>query len=408
MVYDFILDIFFLDMADMLMEIIFIMLAGFPEMILLNEVEIPFAVWDFEFNGVNITTFTDNSMRPGVDVSWGDFQAGMCSENSIGTSVGSLGSLGSLGVGEMGSNNTLYVGIPQNNKLLLEVHSENQTRPGTTLPENFINEVLTFFQYTTVGIVGNIVTIVYIVVKKKIRKPFFVCIVNLAFADLICLLTYSKRILLPETTFVTDPCTYYWVEKIVAIVRKSAKCLALLAVLNMGIVRFLLFVYPLKSRAYLTTKKILIICGVSVPLSAGYGYLIHYLALNTIGTMYYVVSVLIDAIFFIMIAAILILFFYKRLMTARRSTSAQNTKLKMSIVTLIILFLNILTQVVSVIDNLQYVLFSDGNHDWFQRFQEVLLLGADALVHSINPYIYLIKFSNLKACFVKQTANGTK
>lgn len=265
-----------------------------------------------------------------------------------------------------------------------------------------------FLRVSTAGIVGNIATIVFIVVKKKIRKPFFVCIVNLAFADLICLLTYLKLVK-PDSTFLTDPCSYYWVEKIMAILRKSAKCLALLAVLNMGIVRFLLFVYPLKSRAYLTRKKILILCGVSVPLSAGYGYLVNYLAINTTGTMFYVASVLPEACFFITIAAILIIFFYKRLMTARRSTSAQNTKLKMSIVTLIILFLNLLTLVVSAIENLQYTSFSGINHDsWFNNHVVGLIFISDILIHSINPYIYLINFSYLKACFVKQMARGTK
>lgn len=386
------------------MEILLFMLAGFPKMIHLDKVQIPFAIGDFEINGINITTFTDNSIVYGVDVSFGDLQAVMCSENSIGTGVGSFGTLGSLGSGEMGSNNTLYVGIPQNGKLVLDVNSENRT----SLHEDSNDMVLTFFVYTTVGLVGNIATIVYIVVKKKLRKPFFVCIVNLAIADLICLLRYLYEIFLPETTFVTDPCTYYWVEKIMTIVRKSAKCFALLAVLNMGIVRFLLFVYPLKSRAYLTAQKILIICWLSVPLSIGYGYLVHHLVLNTKGTMYYIVAVLPDSCFFIMIAAILIFFFYKRFMTARRSISAQNTKLRMSIVTLIILFLNMLALAVSVIDNLQYVFYGDSNLDWWTRIREMLTHIMDAIIHSINPYIYFINFSILKACFVKQIASGTK
>lgn len=401
MVCDFILYIFYLDMADMLMEILLIMLAGFPEMILLDEVNLQIP-GDFGLSGVNITTFTDNSMIPGVDMPWDEFRSFLCSENSIGNSFGVFGP-------EMGSNATdIYLGIPQNAELVIEVHSENQTSSGTALPEEFINKLLDFFRVSTAGIVGNIATIVFIVVKKKIRKPFFVCIVNLAFADLICLLTYLKLIK-PDSTFLTDPCSYYWVEKIMAILRKSAKCLALLAVLNMGIVRFLLFVYPLKSRAYLTRKKILILCGVSVPLSAGYGYLVNYLALNTTGTMFYVASVLPEACFFITIAAILIIFFYKRLMTARRSTSAQNTKLKMSIVTLIILFLNLLTLVVSAIENLQYTSFSGINHDsWFNNHVVGLIFISDILIHSINPYIYLINFSYLKACFVKQIARGTK
>lgn len=390
------------------MKILLFMLAGFPKMIHLDKVQIPFAIGDLNINGINITTFTDNSMTHGVDVTFGDVKASMCSGNSIGTSGGSFGSLGSLGLGEMGSNNTLYVGIPENGILVLDVHSENQTSSGTTLPENFNNIVLTFFQYTTLGIVGNTATIVYIVVKKKIRKPFFVGLVNLAIADLICLLRYSYKIFIPKTLFVNDPCTYYWVDTIMAIVRKSANCLALLAVLNMGIVRFLLFVYPLKSRAYLTTQSILIICGLSVPLSIGYGYLVHYLVLNTKGTMYYIATVLPDACFFIMIVAILIIFFYKRFMTARRSTSAQNTKLRMSIVTLIILFLNMLSLAVSVIDNLRYVTFGDFDSHWWTRIFKMVEVIADAIIHSINPFIYFINFSNLKACFVKQIASGTK
>lgn len=390
------------------MKILLFMLAGFPKMIHLDKVQIPFAIGDLNINGINITTFTDNSMAHGVDVTFGDVKASMCSGNSIGTSGGSFGSLGSLGLGEMGSNNTLYVGIPENGILVLDVHSENQTSSGTTLPENFNNIVLTFFQYTTLGIVGNTATIVYIVVKKKIRKPFFVGLVNLAIADLICLLRYSYKIFIPKTLFVNDPCTYYWVDTIMAIVRKSANCLALLAVLNMGIVRFLLFVYPLKSRAYLTTQSILIICGLSVPLSIGYGYLVHYLVLNTKGTMYYIATVLPDACFFIMIVAILIIFFYKRFMTARRSTSAQNTKLRMSIVTLIILFLNMLSLAVSVIDNLRYVTFGDFDSHWWTRIFKMVEVIADAIIHSINPFIYFINFSNLKACFVKQIASGTK
>lgn len=105
MVCDFILYIFYLDMVDMLMEILLIMLVGFLEMIFLNEVEILFVVGDFEFNGVNIIIFIDNSMIFGVDMFWDEFWFFLCFENSIGNSFGVFGL-------EMGLNVIdIYLGI---------------------------------------------------------------------------------------------------------------------------------------------------------------------------------------------------------------------------------------------------------------------------------------------------------
>lgn len=183
--------------------------------------------------------------------------------------------------------------------------------------EEFINKFLDFFWVLMVGIVGNIVIIVFIVVKKKIWKLFFVCIVNFVFVDMICLLIYLKLIKF-DLIFFIDLCLYYWVEKIMVILWKLVKCLVFLVVFNMGIVWFFLFVYFLKSWVYLIRKKILIFCGVSVFLSVGYGYFVNYLVNNIIGIMFYVVSVFFEVCFFIMIVVILIIFFYKRLMMVRR------------------------------------------------------------------------------------------
>lgn len=172
-------------------------------------------------------------------------------------------------------------------------------------------------------------------------------------------------------------------------------------VLILGYVRYLLFVHPFRSIEYLTKSRVLFSFIFSFVFSGLYGYLTVNVLFGSKGLKYIIISTLFDGLSFILLLIILIIFFWNRFKAAQTSVSARDTKLPMTVVTVIILALNALKLAASLANNVRFLIFEykiTKDSD-----KETSFILVNIVVHSVNPLVYFLKFSSEKrkraACF---------
>lgn len=251
-----------------------------------------------------------------------------------------------------------------------------------------------------IGIIGNLITILYIPMRKKLRKPFYYCVLNLALGDIMALLfnPYFRKLFLELHP---GACTYASFMIVFEIFKQSFDLFSEFGVLILGYVRYLLFVHPFRSIEYLTKSRVLFSFIFSFVFSGLYGYLTVNVLFGSKGLKYIIISTLFDGLSFILLLIILIIFFCNRFKAAQTSVSARDTKLPMTVVTVIILALNALKLAASLANNVRFLIFEykiTKDSD-----KETSFILVNFVVHSVNPLIYFLKFSSERrkraACF---------
>lgn len=251
-----------------------------------------------------------------------------------------------------------------------------------------------------IGIIGNLITILYIPMRKKLRKPFYYCVLNLALGDIMALLfnPYFRKLFLELHP---GACTYASFMIVFEIFKQSFDLFSEFGVLILGYVRYLLFVHPFRSIEYLTKSRVLFSFIFSFVFSGLYGYLTVIVLFGSKGLKYIIISTLFDGLSFILLLIILIIFFCNRFKAAQTSVSARDTKLPMTVVTVIILALNALELASSLANNVRFLIFEykiTKDSD-----KETSFILVNIVVHSVNPLIYFLKFSSERrkraACF---------
>lgn len=251
-----------------------------------------------------------------------------------------------------------------------------------------------------IGIIGNLTTILYIPMRKKLRKPFYYCVLNLALGDIMALLfnPYFRKLFLELHP---GACTYARFMIVFEIFKQSFDLFSEFGVLILGYVRYLLFVHPFRSIEYLTKSRVLLSFIFSFVFSGLYGYLTVNVLFGSKGLKYIIISTLFDGLSFILLLIILIIFFCNRFKVAQTSVSARDTKLPMTVVTVIILALNALKLAASLANNVRFLIFEykiTKDSD-----KETSFILVNIVVHSVNPLIYFLKFSSERrkraACF---------
>lgn len=246
----------------------------------------------------------------------------------------------------------------------------------------------------TFGILGNILTILYIPFKRKLRKPFYYCIINLAVGDTLALFCSPYFLQLARNELSVLKCQYFTFYFVFEIVKQSSNLLSALGVLLLGYVRYLLFVHPFRSRTYLTKRRVFLSFFFCFLLSVGYGCITAYFTYISKGTQYVIIGVIADASVLILVTSILLILFYHRFKTAQTSAAARNTKLPMTVVTIVILALHVLSLLSSLITNLRNFFANLDMTNIFMLYS--VLVVVNAIVHSVNPLIYFIKFNVVK------------
>lgn len=251
-----------------------------------------------------------------------------------------------------------------------------------------------------IGIIGNLITMMYILVNKKLQKPFYYCIVNFALGDIISLLSnpYCRKI---SIEFFPGLCSLLNFMFIFEAVRQSSNLFSGLGVLILGYVRYLLFARPFQGIKYLTKARVRFSFCLSSVLSGVYGYFTAKVLYSSRGFQYVIISSLVDGVSLILLLIILIFFFCHRFKAAQTSVSARDTKLPMTIVTIIILALNTLKFASSLVNNIRF--FLPEYRDIMLNSIETYFIIVNIVVHSVNPLIYFCKYTTAKriwkACF---------
>lgn len=228
----------------------------------------------------------------------------------------------------------------------------------------------------TFGILGNILTILYIPFKRKLRKPFYYCIINLAVGDTLALFCSPYFLQLARNELSVLKCQYFTFYFVFEIVKQSSNLLSALGVLLLGYVRYLLFVHPFRSRIYLTKRRVFLSFFFCFLISVGYGCITAYFTYISKGTQYVIIGVIADASVLILVTSILLILFYHRFKTAQTSAAARNTKLPMTVVTIVILALHVLSLLSSLITNLRNFFANLDMTNTFMLYSVLVVVNA--------------------------------
>lgn len=174
----------------------------------------------------------------------------------------------------------------------------------------------------------------------------------------------------------------------------STKFNTSLNVITMTTVRYVMFVYPLQSRVWLTNKKIFLCGGVNLVLSVAYGLLLNDTIMN-IPTKYLIYLYILDDIsVLVFFFTINILFLIQRIKTANASAVASHLRTRMVVIVIFVLSLNAINSLVRIFGNIgvygeRLIVETDTN----RKFNTVLQIEAlgklcNHIVHSVNPFLY--------------------
>lgn len=264
------------------------------------------------------------------------------------------------------------------------------------------------------GLVANSITSLMIIRSPKLHKPFYVSVLFIALSDLFCILQllvrYGLHIMLGF-------CQFQSIYKLLEMIKYSTKLNASLNVMILSTVRFVMFVYPLRSRIFLTNRKVCLAAGMSLALSVTYGFLIVSFIWNAAFTNLKIIFIADDIGLLLCFVLINIYFFVIRIKTASASRVAKDLKTRMTLVMLCILSLNAVNALSTILTALMS--FETGFQTDLPENKNLLKVPdthanrvfIDRIVylifHLVNPFIYFLSLSHMykkvlsKSCMAK-------
>lgn len=252
------------------------------------------------------------------------------------------------------------------------------------------------------GFMANSITSLMIIRSPKLHKPFYISVLFVALSDLFCILQllvrYGLHIMLGF-------CQFQSIYKLLEMIKYSTKLNASLNVMILSTVRFVMFVYPLRSRIFLTNRKVCLAAGMSLALSVTYGFLIVSFIWNAAFTNLKIIFIADDIGLLLCFVLFNIYFFVIRIKTASASRVAKDLKTRMTLVMLCILSLNaanalstILTALMSFETGFQtdlpknkYLLKVPDTHAKRVFIDRIVYL----IFHLVNPFIYFLSLSHM-------------
>lgn len=265
-------------------------------------------------------------------------------------------------------------------------------------PSNALNSVsisvldVCAWAMSIIGCIANIITVVMILRTLRLHRPFYYSVLFLALSDICfhCLFFVQRGL------FFSEICHFFRTFRLLEIVRYSIKLNSSLNVILLSLVRFLMFVHPLRSRIFLTNRKIVLGACTCLTLSIGYGFGIEYFIwtsqLKNLTYIYIIDDVALLTFLFIVI----IWFLIERIGTASKSEAAKNLKTRMTLIVFAILCLNSINALFQIlkkasgfeISELDYIrVITTGNDDIAFEIRIVSQV-VNLFVHSINPLLY--------------------
>lgn len=252
------------------------------------------------------------------------------------------------------------------------------------------------------GFVANSITSLMIIKSPKLHKPFYVSVLFIALSDLFCILQllvrYGLHIMLGF-------CQFQSIYKLLEMIKYSTKLNASLNVMILSTVRFVMFVYPLRSRIFLTNRKVCLAAGMSLALSVTYGFLIVSFIWNAARTNLKIIFIADDIGLLLCFVLINVYFFVIRIKTASASRVAKDLKTRMTLVMLCILSLNAVNALSTILTTLMS--FETGfqtdlpKNKYFLKVPDthanrVFIDRTVYLIfHLVNPFIYFLSLPHM-------------
>jgi hypothetical protein len=236
----------------------------------------------------------------------------------------------------------------------------------------------------TVGSGSNLVAILVIMFTKRLRKPFYMCVLSLCTSDIF----YFVNLLVFENLSTSGLCSHLKQGMIMNCSLYSVKMFSKLNVVLLASVRYVMFVYPLKSRVHLTNRLILALSLTAMVLSIAYGMFMGRVIWVIPYSRIRILSIIDDAILVLIVVILNCAFLVRRLRVAKTSQAARDLKLRMTVVVIIILILHILSSCQTTVYNiLQY---DDSSIDAILDLNNAVIFGFILIkvVHFIDPFIF--------------------
>jgi hypothetical protein len=238
-----------------------------------------------------------------------------------------------------------------------------------------------------IGAVGNVGTVVTVVVNLKPRKSYFLALLTLAVADLLCIIVRIGIVFLefeiPMYVQCIKPSFYVMISLCIAVEINSNLQIILIAVL-----KFLLLVFPIKSKLYLTNKLIVGLFFGIFSLSAGSAFLSCYFMMKKVESNKNASNIAIVSIAMVIIPSILtiILLHIIKIALLRDSQALQKEFQKINKVFSIMLVIYVVHYVQLLITNVVFQFTQDvGIAQIFQAS-----INISSFVHrASNPFIYV-------------------
>lgn len=259
------------------------------------------------------------------------------------------------------------------------------------------------------GFVANSVTSLMIIKSPRLHKPFYVSVCFLSLSDLFCILQFLARNGLRR---LLGFCQFMSIYKLLEVIKYSTKLNASVNVMILSTVRFVMFVYPLRSKIFLTNRKVFLAAGMSLALSVVYGILIVYFiwiaAFSNLKIIFFTDDIGL-LLFFVLIN---IFFLVNRIKAASVSWVAKDLKTRMTVVMLCILSMNAVNALFTILTALMS--FQTGEQTGLPKIENdlntpdlhfhVMLISriVYSIFHLVNPFLYFFSLPHIyKKCFPK-------
>jgi hypothetical protein len=271
-------------------------------------------------------------------------------------------------------------------------------------PENGTSSVsfmVSVYVRSIIGIIGvgsNVIVILVIILIRRLRKPFYLSIVSLSISDILPFVHGFVGFIVPSR----DICESFHQEMYFNISLYSVKMYSTLNVVLFASVRYVMFVYPLKSRVHLTKKIILILSSVAMVVSIAYGTMMRFIVWSIPFSQTRFVYIIDDCILILALVVLNIAFLANRLLVSKTSRAAHGLKFRMTLVVIIILLLHAIKSSFTIVDNVwrfdfftldhspdlkQMSVTHTPNLDKWLKYSNVLDVFIK-LVHCVNPFLY--------------------
>jgi hypothetical protein len=239
-----------------------------------------------------------------------------------------------------------------------------------------------------IGLIGNVGTVVTVVINFKARKSYFTALLTLAVADFLCIVARIGIMFLefevPMYVQCIKPSYYVLMSVLISIEINS-----ILQIILIAVIKFLLLVFPIKSKLYITNK---IIAGVFFGIwlvSAGSAFLSCYFIMKKVEANENASNIAIVSIAMVIIPSILVIVLLHiiKLVILRDSQALKKEFLKINKVFSVVLAIYVVHNVQLLITNVIFKLTQDiGIAQIFQGS-----INISSFVHrASNPFIYVV------------------